>query len=223
MHMKECHLDAWTWGLRDSDSCPCARLCLRGRGRARMHAHTQAPPTWIIVMDGKGKTDQELQAESELTGRICSKDSPGVCFQVRRICPLSASTSHFKDQLSGAASMFPALPALAVEAQCCQCRIDPCVRITGLPAYLCQVALVTSPQPRGSRRLLVCALLLLPATSARTGGRRVFLRAAPQAQDRNGGGTSSMHRPLRRHLLESFQAKLVLLRKLTTVALKSGM
>jgi hypothetical protein len=41
-----------------------------------------APPTWIIVMDSKGKTDTELQTESELTGRECSKESPGVCFQI---------------------------------------------------------------------------------------------------------------------------------------------
>jgi len=41
-----------------------------------------APPTWIIVMDSKGKTDLELQTECELTGRVCSKDSPGVCFQL---------------------------------------------------------------------------------------------------------------------------------------------
>mmetsp|Transcript_52073 Transcript_52073/g.76239 ORF Transcript_52073/g.76239 Transcript_52073/m.76239 type:complete len:259 (-) Transcript_52073:10-786(-) len=48
----------------------------------------QSPPSWFIVMDSNGKTDEELQNESELTGRICSKDTPGVCFQMGIAVPV---------------------------------------------------------------------------------------------------------------------------------------
>ena len=51
-------------------------VCLREAG--------ESPPRWFLVMEGKGKTNKQLQEDGGVTGRVESLTQPGTFVEVRR-------------------------------------------------------------------------------------------------------------------------------------------